>query len=122
MVKLLKNPYALSLLSSCGEALPISSSVLGEFVILYIYGNNEVSCEVTSATQWKKMKKKNTQRLMPDKDTLDHICVRANYLPYCQKYFQLINYTVAIGNGWAFINGKCHQVRNRPPVLPVNIT
>ena len=48
-------------------------------------GSNTLSCAETRASQWKKMKKKNTQRLMPDDDTLNQICYRANYLVYCQS-------------------------------------
>ena len=29
---------------------------------------------VVQATQWEKMKKNSTERLMPDEDTLNHIC------------------------------------------------
>ena len=48
------------------------------FVIKYVYGSKEFGCVETWATQWEKMKKKNTHRLMPDEDTLNHICLHAN--------------------------------------------
>ena len=35
------------------------------------------------------MKKKSTQRLMPDEDTLNHTCLRANYLALCQNTLYL---------------------------------
>ena len=75
----------------------------------------------TRASQWKKMKKKNTQRLMPDDDTLNHICYRANYLAYCQKNFQLSRHPSPIGNGWGIIDGKCRPVRNVYPALPSDL-
>ena len=65
------------------------------------------------------MKKKNTQRLMPDDDTLTHICTRANYLSYCQRNYQLSCHPAPIGNGWQIIEGKCRPVRNLLPALPV---
>ena len=49
---------------------------------------------------------------MPDKDTLNHICLRANYLAYCQKNFHLSRHPSPIGNGWGIIDGKCRPVRN----------
>ena len=53
------------------------------------------------------MKKKSTQRLMPDKDALNHICLHASYLVYCQKNFHLSRHPCPIGNGWGIIDGKC---------------
>ena len=35
------------------------------------------------------MKKKSTQRLMPDEDTLNHTCLPANYLAHCQNTLYL---------------------------------
>ena len=63
--------------------------VIKSFVIKYFYGSKELGCAETRKTWWEKLKKKSTQRLMPDKDTLNHICLRANYLAYCQKNFHL---------------------------------
>ena len=64
------------------------------------------------------MKKKNTQRLVPGEDTLEHICERANYLSYCQKNFQMREHPSPIGKGWDIINSKCRPIRNRLPPLP----
>ena len=78
------------LLHECGDTLLIPAQVLNNlktFVINYVYGSKELGCAETRATQWEKMKKKSTQRLMPDEDTLNHISLRANYLAYCQKKF-----------------------------------
>ena len=88
MEKIFKSSEARNLLSACGETLPIQPNVLNGlkmFVLKYIYGRNEVSCAEARAEQWRKMKKKNTLRLIPDEDTLEHICERANYFSYCQK-------------------------------------
>lgn len=90
-------------------------------MIKYVYGSKEITCAETRASQWKKMKKKNTQRLMPDEDTLNHICSRANYLSYCQKNFQLSCHPSPIGNGWGLIDGKCRPLRNILPALPSDL-
>ena len=76
------------------------------------------SCAETIASRWKKKKKKNTQRLMPDDDTLNTICYCANYLAYFQKNFQLNRHPSPIGNGWEIIDGKCRPARNVLPALP----
>ena len=122
--KVKKVEDARSLLHGCGDMLPISITVLHnlkQFVIKYIYGSKENSCAETRAKQWRKMKKKNTQRLMPDEDTLCHICVRANYLSYCQKKYQLSVHPSPIGSGWGIVDGKCRPVRNRLPALPLDL-
>ena len=67
------------------------------------------------------MKKKSTQRLIPDEDTLNHICLRANYLAYCQKNFHLSRHPSPTGNGWGIIDGKCRPVRNTLPALPATL-
>ena len=54
---------------------------------------------VVQATQCEKMKKKSTERLMPDEDTLNHICLRANYLAHCQENFHLSRHLSPNGNG-----------------------
>ena len=102
-------PESRVLLSECGDILPIPPHVLNnlkKFVIKYVYGSKELNCAVARASQWRKMKNKNTQRLMPDDDTLNHICYRANYLAYCQKNFQLSHHPSPIGNGWGIIDGN----------------
>ena len=42
-------------------------------------GKKEMGCAETWATQWEKIKKKSTRRLMPDEDKSNHICLRANF-------------------------------------------
>ena len=104
--------------------LPIPSLVLNnlkKFVVRYVYGSVVIGCAETRAKQWKKMKEKSTQRLMPDDDTLNHICVRANYLAYCQKNFHLDRHPSPIGNGWEIMNSKCRPVRYLLPPLPPNL-
>ena len=115
---------ARELLRECGDQLPIPDHVLENlkmFVIKYVYGSKEQTCAETRASQWKKMKRKNTQRLMTDDDTLTHICRRANYLAYCQKHFQLSEHPSPIGHGWGIIDGKCRPVRNILPALPSHL-
>ena len=75
--KVMKISEVRVLLHECSDALPIPAHVLNNlktFVIRYVYGSKELGCAETRATQWEKMKKKSTQRLMPDEDTLNHIC------------------------------------------------
>ena len=49
---------------------------------------------------------------MSDEDTLNHICLRANYLAYCQENFQLSRHSTPNGNGCGIIDVKCDPVRN----------
>ena len=89
----LKNEDARKLLHGCGDMLPISQTVLvnlRQFVIKHVYCSNKKTCSETRVDQWKKMKKKNTQRLIPDEDTVNHICARANYLSFCQRNYHLM--------------------------------
>ena len=65
--------------------------------------------------------KKTTLRLMPDEDTLNYICVRANYLSYCQRNYRLKSHPSPIGNGWTIVEGRCRPVRNSLPELPVDL-
>ena len=61
-------------------------------------GKKEMGCAETWATQWEKIKKKSTRRLMPDEDKSNHICLRANYLACCQNNFQLSRHPSPIWN------------------------
>ena len=109
----------------CGNFLPASPDVINDlktFVLKYIYGSNSEKLEITRSDQWKKMKKKNRQRLVPDNDTLTHICERANYLAFCGKHFQLRDHPEPIGYGWDLINGKCRPIRYTSPALPSDIS
>ena len=122
--KVMKSSEARVLLHECSDTLPIPAHVLknlNTFVIKYIYGSKELGCAETQATEREKMKKKSMQRLMPDEDTLSHICLCANYLAYCQKNFHLSHQPSPIGNGWEIIDGKCHPVRNVLPALPASL-
>lgn len=65
--------------------------------------------------------KKTTLRLMPDEDTLNYICVRANYLSYCQRNYRLKSHPSPIGNGWTIVEGRYRPVRNSLPELPVDL-
>ena len=58
---------------------------------------------------------------MPDEGTFNHICLRANYLAYCQKNFHLSRHPSLIGNGWGIVHGKCRPVRNVLPALPTSL-
>ena len=93
-----------------------------QFVVKCVYGSKELGCAKTrAATNGKKMKKKSTQRLMPDEDTLNHICLRANYLAYCQNNFQLSRRSSPIGNSWGINDGKCRLVRQVLPAFPASL-
>ena len=120
----MKSPEARNLLLECGDTIPITKNVLKKlkkFVLKFVYGTKKSTCAEARADQWKSMKKKSTQRLVPDEDTLEHICIRANYLSYCQKQYQLKSHPSPIGNGWEIINGKCRPVRHSIPALPENL-
>ena len=65
--------------------------------------------------------KKNTLRIMPDDDTLAHICTRVKYLSYCQRNYHLRCHPFPTRNGWHIIQGKCRPVRNLLSVLPVDL-
>ena len=60
--KLSKSTEARSLISKCGEGLPLSDDVLNDlksFVIRYIYGDTQSSSlNLARATKWKRQKKK----------------------------------------------------------------
>ena len=106
------------------DVLPIPAYVLNSlktFAIRYVYGSKVLGCAETRATQWEKMKKKSMQRLMTDEDILNHICLRGNYLAYCQKNFELSHHPSPIGNGSGIINGKCLPVRNVSPALSASL-
>ena len=77
--RVMKSSEARVLLYECGDALPIPAHALNNvktFVIKYVYENKELRCAETRATQWEKVKKKSTQRLMADENTLSHISKR----------------------------------------------
>ena len=108
-------------LSSCGKELPLQEKVLEDlktFVLKYIYCSNEKTCGEAMAEEWKKRKKKTTQRLIPDDGTLNHIYERANYLSYCQMHLELSEHPSPLGNGWELVNGKCRPVRYTLSALP----
>ena len=74
--KVMKSSEATVLLHECGEVLPIAAHVSNNFkpfAIKYVYRSKKLGCAKTRATQYEKIKKKRTQRLMPDEDKLNHI-------------------------------------------------
>ena len=71
---------------------------------------------------WAKKKKKSTQRLISDEDKLNYICLRANYLAYCQKNFQLSCHFSPVGNVWGIMDGKFLPMRNILRALPASFS
>ena len=59
---------------------------------------------------------------MLDEDKLNYTCLRANYLAYCQKNFQLSCHFSPTGNVWGSIDGKCLPLRNVLTALPVSFS
>ena len=56
---------------------------MNAFIIQAIYGNcKSKTAGEARAVKWKSIKKKATIRLCPDKDSLNYICERSNYLAY----------------------------------------
>ena len=77
MDKVINRLESRELLSSCGKELPLQEKILEDlkaFVLKYIHCSNEKVCGEARAEKWKKLKKKTAQRLIPDDDTLNHIC------------------------------------------------
>ena len=89
--KVMKSSEARALLHECGDMLPIPGHIsnnLKASVIKYVCGSSKVLvCAETRGTQWEKLEKKRTQRLMPDEDTLNLSCLCANHLAHWQKTF-----------------------------------
>ena len=86
--KVMKSSKVRVLLHEFGDVLPILAHVLNNLrtlVIKYVYGSKKLGYAETQTTQWGKMKKKSTQRLMPNEDILNHICLGGNCLAHCQK-------------------------------------
>ena len=121
----MKSSETRALLHECGDTLPIPGHISNNLitsVMKYVYGSSKVLvCAETRLTPWEKLKKKRTQRLMPDEDTLNHSCLPANHLAHCQKNFQLSRHPSPIENGWGIIDGKCLPVRNVLTALPASL-
>ena len=120
--KLSKSTVARSLISKCGESLPLSDVLnnLKSFVICYIYGDKQSSyLNLACATKWKRQKKKPLMRLLPDDDSLEQHIKRANFLAYIQCHPDLRRYPSPIGHGWELVNGCCRPVRHTKPALPI---
>ncbi|MES9882370.1 MAG: hypothetical protein ABW185_15975 [Sedimenticola sp.] len=121
--KMMKCPEARTLLSKCGDALPLTDDVLGDlkcYVIRYVYGDaRSSSLDLARAAKWKRDKKKTLMRLPPDDDSLHQHIARANYLAYIQRHPDLRSHPSPIGHGWELVNGRCKPVRHTQPALPI---
>ena len=119
-----KSTEARSLISKCGEGLPLSDDVLNDlksFVIRYIYEDMQSSSmNLARATKWKRQKKKSLMHLLPDDDSLEHHIKRANFLAYIQRHPDLRRHPSPIGHGWELVNGCCRPVRHTKPALPIS--
>ena len=124
--KLSKSTEARSLISKCGEGLPLSDDVLNDlksFVIRYIYGDTQSSSlNLARATKWRRQKKKSLMRLLPDDDSLEQHIKRANFLAYIQRHPDLRRHPSPIGHGWELVNGCCRPVRHTKPALPISLS
>ena len=123
--KLSKSTEARSLISKCGDGLPLSDDVLNDlksFVIRYIYGDTQSSSlNQARASKWKRQKKKSLMRLLPDDDSLEQHIRCANFLAYIQRHPDLRRHPSPIGHGWELVNGCCRPVRHTKPALPVSL-
>ena len=61
-------------------------------------------------------------RLPPDSDSIHQHLIRANYLAYMQRHFNLVRHPSPIGNGWQLIGGLCLPIRSTKPALPASIS
>lgn len=123
---LINSKEAHSLLAKCGTQLPAPQNVISDleqFVIRYVYGNTKSKTPGEArAAKWRAQKKKSTMRLMPDSDSLYQHLLRANYLAYLLKHFQLQSHPSPIGHGWHLVNGLCLPVRSTEPPLPLSMS
>lgn len=123
--RLVKSEEARKLLASCGAELPAPQNVISDleqFVIRYVYGNTKSKTPAEArAAKWRAQKKKSTMRLMPDSDSLYQHLLRANYLAYLLKHYQLQRHPSPIGHGWHLVNGLCLPVRSTEPPLPLSM-
>ncbi len=123
--KMAKSPEDRSLLSKCGESLPLNDDVLhnlNSYVIHYVYADvQSSSLDVTRAAKWKKKKKKSLMRLPPDDDSLRQHIKRANILAYIQCHPDIKRHPSPIGHGWELFNGRCRPVCHTNPSLPLSL-
>ena len=90
-----------------------------EFVISKVFEGNQNSCGKARAAKWKRMtKRKNTARLPPDEDSLNHHLQRTNYITYCQRHYKLKEHPSPVDHGWQSVNGKLKPLRHTSPALP----
>lgn len=124
--RLEKSKEANKLLATCGAQLPAPQNVISDleqFVIRYVYGNTKSKTPGEArAAKWRAQKKKSTMRLMPDSDSLYQHLLRANYLAYLLKHYQLQSHPSPIGHGWHLENGLCLPVRSTQPPLPLSMS
>ncbi len=91
--RMAKSPEARSLLSRCGEHLPLrddASDDLKAYIIRYVYGDlQSSSLDLARAAKWIKLKKKSLMRLPPDDDSVIQHIKHANFLAYIQRHPEL---------------------------------
>ena len=117
---------ARDLLMRCGENLDIPEDVMCDmksFVLKYVYGDKKSSSPGEARVfKWKSQKKKSFIGLPPDHDSLEIHCIRANYLAYIQRHFDMTHHPSPLGHGWQLVDGRCRPVRYTQPSLPSELS
>ena len=120
--KIINDPAARDLLSMVGASTECREEVktdMKSFVLSKMYSANFGStCAEARATKWRTMKKKNTVRLPPDDDSLNHHLDRVNFISFCQMHYDLLEHPSLINNGWEIKDGRCRPVGYSRPPLP----
>ena len=93
------------------------------FVIRFIYNDKKSKTLAESRCLiWKRMKKKTTQRLPPDEDTMRGHIIRSNYVIYMNLQYACPNALEAPYNhGWLSQDGVCVPRRYKNPTLPTSL-
>ena len=102
-----KTPEFATLISDLGSQVELCSDVLQKltkFTIKCIYRDvSSQSLAEARSSKWLSMKKKSTERLPPDEDSLVQHCRRANYQCYIWRHFHEAGTAPSpLSHGWKF--------------------
>ena len=114
------------MLKELGESLNINEIVYAKvtlFILRFIYNDKKSKTLAESRCMiWKRMKKKSTQRLPPDEDTLRLHILRCNYVIFLnQQYACPDSPESPVTHGWISKDGICLPRRYSNPALPASM-
>ena len=115
---------AKELLETFGKSLNISEECYKDvilFIIRFVYNDNKsVSPAESRCLFWKRMKKKSTQRLPPDEESLRWHIMRSNYVVHTIMNYNTASYTTSSPseNGWNIVDDACVPIRYKNPCIP----